>query len=46
MKYIRQGLHFFFCFLSAQQHQVKYNQEQNWDCDQILQMLRHQAISV
>jgi hypothetical protein len=36
----------FFGFLSAQQHQVKYNQEENWDCDQILQMLRHQAIFV
>jgi len=36
----------FFGFLSTQQHQVKYNQEQNWDCDQILQMLRHQAIFV
>ena len=36
----------FIGFLSAQQHQVKYNQEQNWDCDQILQMLCHQAIFV
>jgi len=36
----------FFGFLSAQQHQVKYNQEQNWDCDQILQILHHQVISV
>jgi hypothetical protein len=29
----------------VKQHQVKYHQEQNWDCDQIFQMLRHQAIS-
>jgi hypothetical protein len=36
----------FLGFLSTQQHQVKYNQEQNWDCDQILQMLRHQTIFV
>jgi hypothetical protein len=31
----------FHGFLSVQQHQVKYYQEQNWDCDQILQMLCH-----
>jgi hypothetical protein len=30
--------------VSLQQHQVKYHQEQNWDCDQILQMLRYHAI--
>jgi hypothetical protein len=41
MKYIRQ-CYSFLGFLSAQQLHVKYNQEQNWDCDQILQMLRHQ----
>jgi hypothetical protein len=32
----------FLGFLSAQQHQVKYHQEQNWVCDEILQLLRHQ----
>ena len=31
--------------LSVQQNQVKYHQEQNWDYDQIVQMLRHHAIS-
>jgi len=35
----------FLGFLSAQHYQVKYHQVQNWNCDQILQMLRHQAIS-
>ena len=35
----------FLYFLSAQQHQVKYHHKQNWKYDQILQMLRHQAIS-
>jgi hypothetical protein len=32
----------FLGFLSAQQHHVKYHQEQNWVCDEILQLLRHQ----
>jgi hypothetical protein len=36
----------FLDFLSAQQHQVKYNKKQNCVCDQILQMLPHQTISV
>jgi hypothetical protein len=35
----------FHGFLSVQQHQVKYHREQNWDCDQILQILYHHAIS-
>jgi len=35
----------FHGFLNVQQYQVKYHEEQNWDCDQILQMLRHHAIS-
>jgi hypothetical protein len=34
----------FLGFVRAQQYQVKYHQEQNWGCDQILQMLRNQMI--